>query len=408
MTSRQIKRLLKSSFDSIRRNRMRSLLTSLGIIIGVSAVIIMSAIGNGSQNLIKKEINDLGTNLLIIFPGTSTSGGVSRGAGSVNRFTYSDVEKIRQSAKHISAIAPIVQSGGQIISGGNNWNSEIYGTSPDYFEIRKWGLQYGQYFTERDIKISRKVAILGSTVADKLFPDKDPTGKTIRIRNIPFRVIGVLKPKGQASMGRDQDDIVISPWSTVLYRLKGGRYIDMINASAISTELLQEAEDEVSVVLRESHRLNIGEEDDFTIHNQTEITQMVTRTSRILTWLLGSIAGVSLIVGGIGIMNIMLVTVTERTREIGIRLSVGARSTDILIQFLTEATVLSVSGGIIGILLAILVSVALNIFTSFYALISSEIIFISFIFSAAVGVFFGFFPAQKAAKLNPIESLRYE
>jgi putative ABC transport system permease protein len=406
--SRQIKKILKSAFSSILRNRMRSLLTSIGIIIGVSAVIIMSAIGRGSQALIEKEINDLGTNLLIIFPGASRTGGVHRGAGSFNRFTYDDVEKIRKNATLVNAVTPIVQSGGQIIAAGSNWSSEIVGASPEYFNIRNWKLKYGSYFTERDVKISRKVALLGTTISDELFPDQNPTGQTIRIRNIPFRVIGVLEEKGQAGMGHDQDDIILAPWTTVLYRLKGGRYIDMINASAIATEVLEQAEEEISGIIRESHRLNEGEDDDFTIHNQTEITQMVTRTSKIMTWLLGSIAGVSLLVGGIGIMNIMLVSVTERTREIGIRLSVGARAKDILVQFLTEAIVLSLSGGIIGILLAIIVSLSLNSFSSIYTLIKPEIVFIAFLFSVAVGVFFGFYPAQKAARLNPIESLRYE
>ncbi len=405
---RQIKKVLKSALRGILRNRLRSLLTSIGIIIGVSAVIIMSAIGRGSQALIEKEINDLGTNLLIIFPGSSTTGGVHRGAGSINRFTYSDVEKIRKGATLVNAVTPIVQSGGQIIAGGNNWSTEICGASPEYFGIKNWDLKYGSYFTERDVKISRKVSILGSTIADELFPDQDPTGQTIRIRNIPFKVIGVLEEKGQSGMGRDQDDIVLAPWTTVLYRLKGGRYIDMINASAVSTAMIEKAEDEISGIIREAHRLNEGEEDDFTIHNQTEITQTVTRTSRIMTWLLGAIASVSLLVGGIGIMNIMLVTVTERTREIGIRLSVGARAFDILVQFLTEATVLSISGGIIGIILAVIVSLSLNSFTNLYTLIKPEIVFIAFLFSAAVGIFFGFYPAQKAAGLNPIESLRYE
>ena len=324
---------------------MRSLLTSLGIIIGVGAVIIMSAIGSGSQSLIEEEINSLGTNLLIIVPGASSTGGVNRGAGSFNRFTYDDVEKIKDRARLITEVTPIVQSGGQIIAGNNNWNAEISGASPEYFTIRNWPLRYGRYFTERDVKLSRKIALLGNTVADELFPDRDPTGETVRIRNIPFKIIGVLEEKGQAGMGRDQDDIVIAPWTTVLYRLKGGRYIDMINASAVSTDLLDEAQEELTGIIRESHRLSAGEEDDFDIHNQTEITNMVTRTSKIMTWLLGSIAGVSLLVGGIGIMNIMLVTVTERTREIGIRLAVGARAMDIRIQFLSEAVVMEELSG---------------------------------------------------------------
>lgn len=404
----RIKKLLRSAIKSILRNRMRSFLTSLGIIIGVSAIIILSAIGQGSQTLIKKEINDLGINLLVISPGASNLGGVNMGAGSVNRFTYDDVEKIKRDSRLISAVTPIVQSGGQIIVGGNNWNSQIIGVSPDYFKISNWELKSGQSFTDIDIRINRKVAILGSTVSDELFPDQNPVGKTIRVRNIPFKVIGVLEEKGQAGMGRDQDDIIVCPWTTVLYRLKGGRFIDVINASAISTGLLEQAEEELTAIIRASHRLNPGEEDDFTINNQTEITEMETRTSRILSWLLGAIAGVSLLVGGIGIMNIMLVTVTERTREIGLRLSVGARAIDILAQFLTEAIVLSTFGGILGIIFSLLVSFGLNTFSGFYTLIKIEIIIIAFFFSGIVGIFFGFYPARKAARLNPIDSLRYE
>jgi len=404
----QLKKLLRSAIRNILRNRLRSLLTSLGIIIGVSAVIILSAIGQGSQSLIEEEINDLGTNLLVIFPGASRTGGVNLGAGSINRFTYDDVEKIKKDSRLVNAVTPIVQSGGQVIAAGNNWNTEIIGVSPDYFKIRNWGLKNGRYFTDIDVKINRKVAILGSTISDELFPNQDPSGKTIRIRNIPFKIIGVLEDKGQAGMGRDQDDIIIAPWTTVLYRLKGGRYIDVINASANSTEFLEQAEEELNAIMRESHRLNPGEEDDFTINNQTEITEMETRTSKILTWLLGTIAGVSLLVGGIGIMNIMLVTVTERTTEIGLRLSVGARKIDILTQFLIEAVVLSTFGGILGIIISFLVSLIINTFSGFYTLIKIEMVIVAFIFSGSVGVFFGFYPAQKAARLNPIDSLRYE
>lgn len=387
---------------------MRSLLTSLGIIIGVSAVIVMVAIGEGSQKRIEEGIQSLGTNLIVVFPGASTAGGVSRGAGSFNRFTFSDIEKIEKEATLIKAVSPIVRTGGQVIGGGNNWSTTIFGVSEDYFEIRNWELEYGEFFTDRDVKTNRKVALLGKTVANQLFPDQDAVGQKIRIRNVPFLVIGILKEKGQSGMGVDQDDIILAPSTTVYYRLRGWRHIDMINATAISPDRIEEAKKEIQTILREAHRINPGEDDDFTVSDQADISKAASETSRILTMLLGSIAGVSLVVGGIGIMNIMLVSVTERTREIGIRLSVGAREKDVLIQFLTEAVILSLTGGVIGIFLSMIISVVLNKFTELYAVINPNIIVLSVIFSAAVGIFFGYYPARKAAALNPIDALRYE
>ncbi len=405
---RQLRNILKVSINSIMKNRTRSLLTSLGIIIGVCAVIVMVAIGEGSSAQIEKQIADLGANLIVVFPGHSRSGGVSRGAGSYNRFTMDDVEKLKQEATLIQWISPMVRSGGQIIGGGNNWSTEISGVSPEYLSIRDWSVASGEFFTDRDVIANRKVAVLGMTVAEELFPDQDPVGENVRIRNTPFKVIGVLAEKGQSGMGKDQDDIILAPSTTVLYRLKGGRYIDMIYASGISTELLDDAQEEMRVLLREAQRLNPGEDDTFNIRNQAEITEAVSEMSRTMTMLLGAIAGVSLIVGGIGIMNIMLVSVTERTREIGIRLSVGARSSDVLIQFLTEAIVLSLIGGIIGILLAILTCTVINSFTELYTLINPGIVILSFCFAGGVGVFFGYYPARKASALNPIDALRYE
>ena len=404
----QLKNLLKAAYKSLLKNRSRSLLTSLGIIIGVSAVIVMVAIGQGTQEVIEEGINSLGTNLIIVFPGFSQSGGVSRGAGSFNRFTFQDVEDIQKQASLVSAVSPVVRTGGQVIGGSGNWATTIYGVDPSYFKIRDWQLKYGEFFTERDVRANRKVALLGETVANQLFPDQDPTGQQIRIRNVPFRVIGVLKAKGQSGLGADQDDLILAPATTVLYRLKGGRWVDMINASAVSTADMQLAEDQIRTILRQSHRLAPGEDDDFTIRDQTQIAETASETSRVMTLLLGSIAAVSLIVGGIGIMNIMLVSVTERTREIGIRLSVGARSIDVLSQFLTEAIVLSLAGGLLGIVLAFVITYILNTFTQLTAIINPEIIFISVLFSGAVGVFFGFYPARKAAALNPIDALRYE
>ncbi|HEX7356517.1 MAG TPA: ABC transporter permease [Ignavibacteriaceae bacterium] len=403
-----LRNLLKVAIKSILKSRMRSLLTALGIIIGVAAVVVMVAIGDGAQIQVEKQISALGSNLIIIFPGSSTSGGIRMGAGSINRFTMEDVNKIQDEATLIKAVSPIVRSGGQVIGGIGNWNTQIQGVATNYLDIRDWPLATGDFFTDKDIISRAKVAVLGQTVVKQLFADEDPIGQQIRIRNVPFKVIGVLTAKGQSAMGNDMDDIILAPATTVLDRLTGGRYISYIQASAISIDQIEAAQEQLKNIMREAHHLNPGDDDDFTVRNQAELTEAATETSKILTILLASVAGVSLIVGGIGIMNIMLVSVTERTREIGIRLSVGARTSDVLIQFLTEAIVLSIAGGIIGVLLSFAIAFVLNNYTSMIAVIRPEIILIAVSFAGVIGIFFGFYPARKAANLNPIEALRYE
>ncbi|HDQ45837.1 MAG TPA: FtsX-like permease family protein [bacterium] len=404
----QLTNLFKAAFRSILKNRMRSLLTSLGIIIGVSAVIVMVGVGAGSQKQIADQINSLGTNMILIMPSWSRMGGVSRGAGSFNRLKMSDTEAIREQATLVRYVSSIVFSGGQVIAGGKNWNTSIHGVDPDYRQIRSWDLTSGIFFTERDVRTRKKVAILGATVQKELYGDTDPIGDRIRIRNTPFTVIGVLKEKGQDARGQDQDDVILAPSTTVLYRLKGDNFINMIQASAVSLDKIDLAQNELAGILRVEHAIDYGQEDDFMIRNQAEITEMASETSRIMTLLLGAVAAVSLVVGGIGIMNIMLVSVTERTREIGIRMSVGARGSDILSQFLLEAVVLSLTGGIAGILLSAAIAFGLNQWSTVYTVIRPTIVILSFTFSGAVGVFFGFYPARKAARLNPIDALRYE
>lgn len=397
----------KIAIQSILKNRMRSMLTALGIIIGVCSVIVMVAVGQGSSEAIETQINGLGTNLLMVFPSHSRMGGVSRGAGSYNKMTAKDVEKIAQQAQYVQYASASVRSGGQIIGGVGNWNTSVEGVDPDFIKIKSWEMSEGEFFTAKDVKSKKKVCVLGKTVADELFPDMSVVGQRVRIGNTPFTVLGVLAEKGQTNMG-DQDDTIIAPSSTVQYRLKGSSNINMIYVSATSQEDMVLAQAEVEEILSDAHKIDFGEDDDFIVRSQTEISEMATATSDTLTLLLGAIAGVSLMVGGIGIMNIMLVSVTERTREIGIRLSIGARSKDVLLQFLIEAFTLSVSGGVIGIALALLICYIMNNFTSVPTSINPLVIGLSFLFSGAVGVFFGYYPAKKASNLNPIDALRYE
>jgi putative ABC transport system permease protein len=404
----QFKNLLKVAVKSIIKNRMRSLLTSLGIIIGVGAVIVMVGLGAGAQADVKAQIASLGVNMIMVYPGAGWHGGVSQGAGSFNRLTLEDAEKIAAEATFVTAVSPLVRASGQVIGGTGNWSTQVNGVWPEYLKIRDWEVATGDFFTERDVRAKSKVAVLGKTVVDNLFPDEDPIGQKIRIRNTPFKVIGVLASKGQTAFGSDNDDIILMPSSTALYRLAGGRFIDRIYASAASIEESAAAEEELAKLLRESHKLELGEDDDFRVRNQAEFMEAATETQKVMTLLLGAVAAVSLIVGGIGIMNIMLVSVTERTREIGIRLAVGARSGDVLLQFLTESVVLSLVGGTIGVVLAYVVTAILNNAVGMTTIVKPVVVILAFGFAAAIGIFFGYYPARKAAMLNPIDALRYE
>ena len=400
--------ILLSAFRALQRNKMRSFLTMLGIIIGVAAVIAMLAIGQGAQFSVEQQINALGTNVLIILPGAQQSGGVHFGAGSVTTLTDDDAQAMLHECPSVALVSPGTRAGGQVIAGNLNWATGIEGTGADYLEIRKWTVEYGDFYTDQDIKAATKVCVLGRTVSDNLFPDQSAVGQSVRIRNVPFKVTGVLSKKGQNAMGQDQDDVILAPYTTVARRLTWFPYLRQVLVSATTPASIPTAQKQITDLLRMRHKLVTNDADDFTIRNQADLATAATATTDILTILLASIASVSLLVGGIGIMNIMLVSVTERTREIGIRMSVGARSRDILTQFLVEALVLSLLGGMTGILFGVVGSSVISGIAKWPTIITTFSIILSFGFSIAIGVFFGFYPARKAAMLNPIDALRYE
>jgi len=400
--------LVRIAGDSIRKNKMRTLLTMLGIVIGVGAVIIMVAVGQGAQKSIANQINSLGTNLLIVTAGSSNQGGVSQGAATFNRITIQDADKLKSEGTLFSGVSPVVMTRTQVIAGGTNWRTLINGVSTDFQTIRDWQMQSGTFFTDNDVRALRKVAVIGSTVATNLYQGGDPVGSQLQIRNVPFTVVGVLATKGQNAGGQDQDDVVLVPYTTAQSRLAGNTRIGQILVSATSSQDIPQAQEEVRDIMRESHRIPEGDDDDFTVRNQTEIANAAQGTTKIMTWLLASIASVSLIVGGIGIMNIMLVSVTERTREIGIRMAIGARGSDVLTQFLVESIVMSVLGGAVGLAVGVGGAQLLAHFTGWSTAVPVEAVALAIGFSAAVGVFFGFYPARKAAALDPITALRYE
>jgi len=400
--------LVKIAAQSILKNKMRTLLTMLGIVIGVAAVIVMVAVGQGAQSRIEEQIGSLGTNLIVITPGTSQQGGVSQGAGTFNRLTVEDAEKLERESLLLSAVSPVIFSRAQVIGGVGNWRVMVNGVATDYFTIRDWTTEAGALFSEGDVRAMRKVVILGSTVAQNLFPGGDAVGQQVQLRNVPFTVVGVLAPKGQTATGADQDDVVIVPYTTARSRLSGWARIGQILASTYSPGDIPAAQEEIRTLMRESHRLGDADDDDFTIRNQNELAEAASSTTKVMSWLLAAIASISLLVGGIGIMNIMLVSVTERTREIGIRMAVGARGSDVLTQFLVESVVISVLGGLIGLALGFGGAALLGHLTGWSTATPPQALLIAVGFSAAVGIFFGFYPARQAAALDPIQALRYE
>jgi len=401
---------LRLALRALRRNKGRSLLTALGIIIGIAAVIAVWAVGQGASVSIRTQISSMGNNLVLVFPGTTRTGGFHGGAGTQQTLTADDGAAILRECAYVTAQTPVVRSGGQVIYRDNDWATSVQGVSVTYPAVRNWQMSAGDFFTESDVRSGVRVCVLGLSVADQLFAGDDPLGKTVRIRNMPFRVVGVLARKGSAAFGQDQDDTIIAPWTTVRRVLQNSPFnnVNQLMLSLTSLDALPQARQEITAILRQRHRLAPGADDDFTVTDMTEVTQMITQVSRSMTMLLIVIASISLVVGGIGIMNIMLVSVTERTREIGLRMAVGARRRDIMMQFLVEAIVLAAVGGLLGIGLGVGAAQALAQANNWPVLVSPRSILLALSFSGGVGIFFGFYPAWRASRLNPIESLRHE
>jgi putative ABC transport system permease protein len=400
--------ILKIAIRALTRNKMRSLLTMLGIIIGVGAVIATVGLGQGAQQQVQDQIASMGTNLLYISSGSVNKGGIRLGGGATKTLVNDDMKAILQQVPTVSMVAPGAGSSAQVVFDNQNWSTRITGTEPQYFDIRNWAFAQGGNFTQDDVTRSTNVVVLGATVQQNLFGNSNPVGQTVRIGTLPFQVVGVLTPKGQSGLGQDQDDGVYVPISTLQKKITGQDWLQYIMASATSQQASYAAQNQITALLRDRHRIRAGQDDDFTVRNLADVAQLADESSKVMTLLLASIAGVSLIVGGIGIMNIMLVSVTERTREIGIRIAIGATESDVLRQFLSESVVLSVTGGVMGILFGVAASVTITRLLGWNILISMPAVMAAVVFSMAVGIFFGFYPARKAAMLDPIEALRFE
>ena len=401
--------LLKIALRALANNKLRGFFTMLGIIIGVASVITMLAIGQGSKRSIQAQISEMGSNMIMIQPGADMRGGVRQDASAMETLKLQDYEDIVNETRYVSATSPSVNSSGQAIYGANNAPTTVYGISPDYMEIRRYEVEDGDMFSDQDVQTAAKVCVIGKTVVDNLFPGgENPVGKVIRFQKLPFRVVGVLKSKGYNSMGMDQDDLILAPYTTIQKKILAITHLQGITCSALKEEYTDQAIDEISEILRRNHRLRETDDDDFTIRSMQELSTMLTSTTDIMTTLLAAVAGISLLVGGIGIMNIMYVSVTERTREIGLRMSIGAKGMDILAQFLIESILISVTGGLIGVLFGVGAALIVNVVAHFPIYIQPWSVLLSFVVCTVTGVFFGWYPAKKAAQLDPIEAIRYE